>query len=218
MWIAPEIEIEIFQTFLICGLIKKHFSSNIGVSKSKIWEKEPIVWEILQQVIRGHPILLNKAPNLHRLGIHAFQALLVEGCAIFLHPLVCKGFNTDFDGDQMVFHVPLSLKAQAEARLLMFSHTNLLSSAIGDPICVPNQDMIIGLYVLTSVNHRGICANRYNSFNCKKSQNEKISNKNFKNLKYMEKKNHFFAIPMMQLELIDRKESISIVLFGFGGK
>ena len=95
-----EIAIELFQTFLIRGLIRKHFASNIGVAKSKIREKEPIVWEILQEVMRGHPVLLNRAPTLHRLGIQAFQPILVEGRAICLHPLVCKGFNADFDGDR----------------------------------------------------------------------------------------------------------------------
>src|ERR1051325_7261321 len=183
-----EIAIELFQTFLIRGLIRQHFASNIGVAKSQIREKEPIVWEILQEVMRGHPVLLNRAPTLHRLGIQAFQPILVEGRAICLHPLVCKGFNADFDGDQMAVHVPLSLEAQAEARLLMFSHMNLLSSAIGDPISVPTQDMLIGLYVLTSGNRRGICANRYNSFNCQNSINEKRSNNN---LKYMKKKEPF---------------------------
>ncbi|KAL5069205.1 hypothetical protein RYX36_020092 [Vicia faba] len=103
--------------------------------------------------MKGHPVLLNRAPTLHRLGIHEFQPILVEGHAICLHSLVCKGFNADFDVDQMVVHVPLSLEAQAEARLLMFSHTNLLSLAIGDPICLPTQDII----------RRGIYANRYNS-------------------------------------------------------
>src|ERR1051325_427113 len=185
-----EIAIELFQTFLIRGLIRQHFASNIGVAKSKIREKEPIVWEILQEVMQGHPVLLNRAPTLHRLGIQAFQPILVEGRAICLHPLVCKGFNADFDGDQMAVHVPLSLEAQAEAHLLMFSHTNLLSSAIGDPICVPTQDMLIGLYILTSGNRRGICANRYNSFNCQNSINEKRSNNN---LKYMKKKEPFFS-------------------------
>nr|AKZ23879.1 RNA polymerase beta subunit [Asclepias verticillata] len=160
-----EIAIELFQTFLIRGLIRQHLASNIGVAKSKIREKEPIVWEILQEVMEGHPVLLNRAPTLHRLGIQAFEPILVEGRAIFLHPLVCKGFNADFDGDQMAVHVPLSLEAQAEARLLMFSHMNLLSPAIGDPICVPTQDMLMGLYVLTSGNRRGICVNRYNSGN-----------------------------------------------------
>ncbi|KAG5222298.1 RNA polymerase beta' chain [Salix suchowensis] len=169
-----EIAIELFQTFVIRGLIRQHLASNIGVAKSKIREKEPIVWGILQEVMRGHPILLNRAPTLHRLGIQAFQPILVEGRAICLHPLVRKGFNADFDGDQMAVHVPLSLEAQAEARLLMFSHMNLLSPAIGDPISVPTQDMLMGLYVLTSGNRRGISANRYNPFNCRNFQNEKI--------------------------------------------
>ena len=185
-----EIAIELFQTFLIRGLIRKHFASNIGVAKSKIREKEPIVWEILQEVMRGHPVLLNRAPTLHRLGIQAFQPILVEGRAICLHPVVCKGFNADFDGDQMAVHVPLSLEAQAEAHLLMFSHTNLLSPAIGDPISVPTQDMLIGLYVLTSGNRRGIGATRYNPFNCRNSQNEKMSKNNSK---YMKKKEPFFC-------------------------
>ncbi|XP_057545755.1 DNA-directed RNA polymerase subunit beta'-like [Amaranthus tricolor] len=141
--------------------LKRHLASNIGVAKRKIREKEPIVWKILQEVMQGHPILLNRAPTLHQLGIQAFQPILVEGRAICLHPLVCKGFNADFDGDQMAVHVPLSLEAQAEARLLMFSHMNLLSPAIGDPISVPTQDMLIGLYILTSGTRRGICANRF---------------------------------------------------------
>nr|YP_010445491.1 RNA polymerase beta subunit [Bougainvillea modesta]YP_010445577.1 RNA polymerase beta subunit [Bougainvillea berberidifolia]YP_010445835.1 RNA polymerase beta subunit [Bougainvillea infesta]YP_010445921.1 RNA polymerase beta subunit [Bougainvillea campanulata]UTM06115.1 RNA polymerase beta subunit [Bougainvillea modesta]UTM06201.1 RNA polymerase beta subunit [Bougainvillea berberidifolia]UTM06459.1 RNA polymerase beta subunit [Bougainvillea modesta]UTM06545.1 RNA polymerase beta subunit [ len=172
-----EIAIELFQTFVIRGLIRQHLASNIGVAKSKIREKEPIIWKILQEVIQGHPVLLNRAPTLHRLGVQAFQAILVEGRAICLHPLVCKGFNADFDGDQMAVHVPLSLEAQAEARLLMFSHMNLLSPAIGDPISVPTQDMLIGLYVLTSGNRRGICANRYNH---KNYQNERINDNNYK--------------------------------------
>nr|YP_009757141.1 RNA polymerase beta' subunit [Elatostema dissectum]QIM58960.1 RNA polymerase beta' subunit [Elatostema dissectum] len=167
-----EIAIELFQTFVIRGLIRQHFASNLGVAKSKIREKEPIVWEILQEVMQGHPILLNRAPTLHRLGIQAFQPILVEGHAICLHPLVCKGFNADFDGDQMAVHVPLSLEAQTEARLLMFSHTNLLSPTIGDPISVPTQDMLIGLYVLTNGNRRGICVNRYNPCNHRKKQNK----------------------------------------------
>ncbi|CAN6472308.1 unnamed protein product [Victoria cruziana] len=133
-----EIAIEFFQTFVIRCLIK-HLASNIGLAKSKIRKKEPIVWEILQEVMQGHP-----------------------GRAICLHPLVCKGFNADFDGDQMVVHVPLSLEAQAEVRLLIFSHTNLLSPAIGDPIFIPTQDMLMGLYVLMMANRRCICANRYN--------------------------------------------------------
>nr|YP_009722492.1 RNA polymerase beta [Limonium aureum]QGN73716.1 RNA polymerase beta [Limonium aureum] len=168
-----EIAIELFQTFVIRGLIRQDLASNIAVAKSQIREKEPIVWEILEEVMRGHPVLLNRAPTLHRLGIQAFQPILVEGRVLCLHPLVCKGFNADFDGDQMAVHVPLSLEAQAEARLLMFSHMNLLSPAIGDPISVPTQDMLIGLYVLTSGNHRGICANRYNPWNRRNYQKKK---------------------------------------------
>nr|WMV01850.1 RNA polymerase beta' subunit [Terniopsis filiformis] len=178
-----EIAIELFQTFVIRGLIRQHFASNIGVAKSKIREKEPIVWEILQEVMQGHPVLLNRAPTLHRLGIQAFQPILVEGRAICLHPLVCKGFNADFDGDQMAVHIPLSVEAQAEARLLMFSHMNLLSPAIGDPICVPTQDMLMGLYILTSGNRRGIYANRYNASNRKTHQNESIDHNNNKYMK-----------------------------------
>nr|YP_009407251.1 RNA polymerase beta' subunit [Drosera regia]ASA46218.1 RNA polymerase beta' subunit [Drosera regia] len=185
-----EIAIELFQTFVIRGLIRQHLASNLGVAKSKIREKDPIVWEILQEVMRGHPVLLNRAPTLHRLGIQAFQPILVEGRAICLHPLVCKGFNADFDGDQMAVHVPLSLEAQAEARLLMFSHMNLLSPTIGDPISVPTQDMLIGLYVLTSGNRRGICANRYNPWTPRKYQNERIDDTNSK---YMNMKAPFFS-------------------------
>nr|YP_009270122.1 RNA polymerase beta [Neottia ovata]ANT73031.1 RNA polymerase beta [Neottia ovata] len=177
-----EIAIELFQTFVIRGLIRQDVASNTGIAKSKIREKEPIVWEILQEVMQGHPVLLNRAPTLHRLGIQAFQPILVEGRAICLHPLVCKGFNADFDGDQMAVHVPLSLEAQAEARLLMFSHMNLLSPAIGDPVSVPTQDMLIGLYVLTIGNPRGICANRYNKYNsnCRNSKKETVDNNDFK--------------------------------------
>nr|YP_009423433.1 RNA polymerase beta' subunit [Burmeistera cyclostigmata]AQS81773.1 RNA polymerase beta' subunit [Burmeistera cyclostigmata] len=185
-----EIAIELFQTFVIRGLIREHLASNIGVAKSKIREKEPIVWEILREVMQGHPVLLNRAPTLHRLGIQAFQPILVEGRAIRLHPLVRKGFNADFDGDQMAVHVPLSLEAQAEARLLMFSHMNLLSPAIGDPISVPTQDMLIGLYVLTSGNRRGICVNRYNPWNRINYPNERIANTNSK---YTKKKEPFFS-------------------------
>nr|YP_010624378.1 RNA polymerase beta' subunit [Smilax gaudichaudiana]WBF99008.1 RNA polymerase beta' subunit [Smilax gaudichaudiana] len=183
-----EIAIELFQTFVIRGLIRQHLASNIGIAKSQIREKEPIVWEILQEIMRGHPVLLNRAPTLHRLGIQAFQPILVGGCAICLHPLVCKGFNADFDGDQMAVHVPLSLEAQAEARLLMFSHMNLLSPAIGDPISVPTQDMLIGLYVLTMGNRRGICANRYNPYNCRNYQT--VANNNYK---YTKEKEPYFC-------------------------
>nr|UTM96138.1 RNA polymerase beta' subunit [Medinilla sp. Lin681]UTM96139.1 RNA polymerase beta' subunit [Medinilla sp. Lin681] len=181
-----EIAIELFQTFVIRGLIRQHLASNIGVAKSQIREKDTIVWEILQEVMQGHPVLLNRAPTLHRLGIQAFQPILVEGRAVCLHPLVRKGFNADFDGDQMAVHVPLSLEAQAEAHLLMFSHMNLLSPAIGDPISVPTQDMLIGLYVLTIGNRRGICRNRYNPWNRRKYQNERINDTNHQSKKQKE--------------------------------
>ncbi|KAG5512812.1 hypothetical protein RHGRI_038773 [Rhododendron griersonianum] len=149
-----EIAIELFQAFVIRALIIQQLALSLAVAKRQIVEKKPIVWEMLQEVMQGHPVLLNRAPTLHKLGIQAFQPILVEGRAICLHPLVCKGFNADFDGDQMAVHVPLSLEAQAEARLLMFSNMNLLSPAIGDPICVPTQDMLMGLYILTSGNRR----------------------------------------------------------------
>nr|YP_010010981.1 RNA polymerase beta' subunit [Salvia brachyloma]QOI00876.1 RNA polymerase beta' subunit [Salvia brachyloma] len=189
-----EIAIELFQTFVIRGLIRQHLASNIGVAKSKIRGKERIVWEILQDVMQGHPVLLNRAPTLHKLGIQAFQPVLVEGRAICLHPLVCKGFNADFDGDQMAVHVPLSLEAQAEARLLMFSHMNLLSPAIGDPISVPTQDMLIGLYVLTSGNRRGICVNRYNPWNHKSCQNKRSDKNKYKHMKEAFFSNSYDAI------------------------
>nr|AEX10172.1 RNA polymerase beta [California macrophylla]AKF43431.1 RNA polymerase beta' subunit [California macrophylla] len=178
-----EIAIELFQTFVIRGLIRQHLAPNIGTAKSQIREKERIVWEILKEVMQGHPVLLNRAPTLHRLGIQAFQPILVEGRAICLHPLVCKGFNADFDGDQMAVHVPLSLEAQAEARLLMFSHMNLLSPSIGDPICVPTQDMLIGLYILTSGNRRSLCVNRYNLWNRRNCQTERIDDNNSRYMK-----------------------------------
>ena len=113
-------------------------------------EKErPEVWDILEEVIREHPVLLNRAPTLHRLGIQAFEPVLIEGKAIQLHPLVCTAFNADFDGDQMAVHVPLSLEAQLEARVLMMSTNNILSPANGKPIIVPSQDIVLGLYYMT---------------------------------------------------------------------
>src|SRR5690606_38875476 len=116
----------------------------------KLVEKErPEVWDILDEVIREHPVLLNRAPTLHRLGIQAFEPILIEGKAIQLHPLVCSAFNADFDGDQMAVHVPLSLEAQLEARVLMMSTNNVLSPANGAPIIVPSQDMILGLYYIS---------------------------------------------------------------------
>ena len=111
--------------------------------------EEAVVWDILDDVIREHPVMLNRAPTLHRLGIQAFEPILIEGKAIQLHPLVCSAFNADFDGDQMAVHVPLTLEAQLEARALMMSTNNILSPASGEPIIVPSQDVVLGLYYMT---------------------------------------------------------------------
>nr|YP_009549176.1 RNA polymerase beta' subunit [Llavea cordifolia]AYW16325.1 RNA polymerase beta' subunit [Llavea cordifolia] len=156
-----EMSIELFQAFVIRNLIGRHFACNLRAAKCMIRRKDPIIWEVLREVMRGHPVLLNRAPTLHRLGIQAFQPILIEGRAICLHPLVRGGSNADLDGDQMAVHVPLSLEAQIEARLLMFSHINLLSPATGDPVSVPSQDMLLGLYVLTIEDKQGIYRNRH---------------------------------------------------------
>nr|YP_008965102.1 RNA polymerase beta subunit-1 [Nageia nagi]BAK86687.1 RNA polymerase beta subunit-1 [Nageia nagi]BAO19786.1 RNA polymerase beta subunit-1 [Nageia nagi]BCK60641.1 RNA polymerase beta subunit-1 [Nageia nagi] len=162
-----EIAVELFQAFLIRSLIERHIAPNLRAAKSLIRDRAPIIWSVLKEVLRGYPLLLNRAPTLHRLGIQAFQPILIEGRAIRLHPLVCAGFNADFDGDQMAVHVPLSLEAQAEARLLMFSHINLLSPATGDSLCVPTQDMLLGLYRSTLENNQGIYENKSHPYNSK---------------------------------------------------
>nr|YP_009240195.1 RNA polymerase b'-subunit-1 [Sciadopitys verticillata]AMO00762.1 RNA polymerase b'-subunit-1 [Sciadopitys verticillata]BCK60783.1 RNA polymerase beta subunit-1 [Sciadopitys verticillata] len=162
-----EMAIELFQVFLIRNLIELNIATNIRTAKSIIRDRRPIIWNVLKEVMQRHPILLNRAPTLHRLGIQAFLPILIEERAIRLHPLVCAGFNADFDGDQMAVHVPLSMEAQAEARLLMFSHTNLVSPTIGDPICIPTQDMLLGLYRSTLENNQGIYKNRYHPYNSK---------------------------------------------------
>ena len=147
-----EMAIELFQPFVIHHLIYAGLVNNIKAAKALIQKNEPIVWEILADVMTGHPILLNRAPTLHRLGIQSFEPILVEGRAIKLHPLVCPAFNADFDGDQMAVHVPLSLEAQTEARLLMLAPNNFLSPATGDAILTPSQDMILGCFYLTTDN------------------------------------------------------------------
>lgn len=147
-----EMAIELFQPFVIHHLIYAGLVNNIKAAKALIQKNEPLVWEILADVMRGHPILLNRAPTLHRLGIQSFEPILVEGRAIKLHPLVCPAFNADFDGDQMAVHVPLSLEAQTEARLLMLAPNNFLSPATGDAILTPSQDMILGCFYLTADN------------------------------------------------------------------
>jgi DNA-directed RNA polymerase subunit beta' len=122
------------------------------LAKKLIQKSEPFIWKVLDKVLKGHPILLNRAPTLHRLGIQAFEPILVDGRAIKLHPLVCPAFNADFDGDQMAVHIPLCLEAQTEARLLMLAPNNFLSPATGEPILTPSQDMVLGCYYLTANN------------------------------------------------------------------
>ncbi len=145
-----EMAIELFQPFVIHRLIKNGLVNNIKAAKKLIQQNDSKVWEVLAEVIVGHPVMLNRAPTLHRLGIQAFEPILVDGRAIQLHPLVCPAFNADFDGDQMAVHVPLSLESQAEARLLMMACYNILSPATGRPIITPSQDMVLGCYYLTA--------------------------------------------------------------------
>jgi DNA-directed RNA polymerase subunit beta' len=145
-----EMAIELFQPFVIHRLIKNNLVNNIKAAKKLIQRGDPSVWDVLEEVITGHPVMLNRAPTLHRLGIQAFEPIIVEGRAIQLHPLVCPAFNADFDGDQMAVHVPLSLESQAEARLLMLASNNILSPATGSPIVAPSQDMVLGCYYLTA--------------------------------------------------------------------
>ncbi|MEM8543600.1 MAG: DNA-directed RNA polymerase subunit gamma, partial [Cyanobacteria bacterium P01_H01_bin.119] len=139
-----EMAIELFQPFVIHRLIRQGLVNNIKAAKKLIQRNDPSVWDVLEEVIESHPVMLNRAPTLHRLGIQAFEPILVDGRAIQLHPLVCPAFNADFDGDQMAVHVPLSLESQAEARLLMLASNNVLSPATGKPIITPSQDMILG--------------------------------------------------------------------------
>lgn len=148
--LPKEMAVELFQPFLIRRLITNQFVQTVLGAKRLIQSKEPIIWQILHQVLKNHPILLNRAPTLHRLSFQAFQPKLVAGRAILLHPLVCSAFNADFDGDQMAVHVPLSFEARAEAWKLMCSRNNLLSPATGQPVLVPSQDMVLGCYYLTT--------------------------------------------------------------------
>jgi DNA-directed RNA polymerase subunit beta' len=141
--------LELFKPFIMSRLVKRKMVQNIKAAKKMVESMVPEVWDILEEVIAEHPVMLNRAPTLHRLGIQAFEPLLVEGKAIQIHPLVCAAFNADFDGDQMAVHLPLSWEAQAEARILMLSANNILSPANGKPIAVPSQDMVIGIYYLT---------------------------------------------------------------------
>lgn len=147
--LPKEMAIELFKPFVVNKLIERGYVQNIKSAKKKIERSESVVWDILEEVIDGHPVMLNRAPTLHRLGIQAFEPVLVEGRAIQLHPLVCTAFNADFDGDQMAVHVPLSIEAQTEARMLMLATNNILAPATGKPIITPSQDMVLGMYYLT---------------------------------------------------------------------
>ena len=155
--LPKKLALELFKPFIFAKLQLRGEATTIKAAKRLVEREGPEVWDILEQVIREHPVMLNRAPTLHRLGIQAFEPVLIEGKAIQLHPLVCTAFNADFDGDQMAVHVPLSLEAQLEARVLMMSSNNILSPANGEPIIVPSQDVVLGLYYLTrtSINARG---------------------------------------------------------------
>ena len=154
--LPKKMALELFKPFIYSRLDAKGLSTTVKQAKKLVEKEKPEVWDILDEVIREHPVLLNRAPTLHRLGIQAFEPVLIEGKAIQLHPLVCAAFNADFDGDQMAVHVPLSLEAQLEARVLMMSTNNILHPANGQPIIVPSQDIVLGLYYL-SLHERGRC-------------------------------------------------------------
>ena len=149
--LPKEMALELFKPFVMERLVSLKLSHNVKSAKRAVEKVRPEVWDILEEVIRDHPVLLNRAPTLHRLGIQAFEPILVEGKAIKLHPLACTAFNADFDGDQMAVHVPLSMEAQAEARFLMLAHNNILKPQDGRPVISPSQDMVIGCYYLTII-------------------------------------------------------------------
>ena len=155
--LPKKMALELFKPFIYGKLERRGYATTIKAAKKMVEREDAIVWDILDEVIREHPVLLNRAPTLHRLGIQAFEPILIEGKAIQLHPLVCAAFNADFDGDQMAVHVPLTLEAQLEARALMMSTNNILSPASGEPIIVPSQDVVLGLYYMTrdKVNAKG---------------------------------------------------------------
>jgi len=155
--LPKKMSLELFKPFIFNKLLRRGLATTIKAAKKMVEKEGPEVWDILDEVIREHPVMLNRAPTLHRLGIQAFEPVLIEGKAIQLHPLVCTAFNADFDGDQMAVHVPLSIEAQLEARTLMLATNNILSPASGDPIIVPSQDIVLGLYYMTreSINVAG---------------------------------------------------------------
>ncbi len=148
--LPKKIALELYQPFIIRRLKELGHADTIKSAKKMLERKDEEVWDILEEVIQNHPVLLNRAPTLHRMGIQAFEPVLVEGNAIKLHPLVCKGFNADFDGDQMAVHLPLSIEAQVEAHTLLMSTNNIFSPANGSPIISPSQDVVMGCYYITS--------------------------------------------------------------------
>ena len=156
-----EMAIELFQPFIIRELINQGLASNMKIAKNLIQHNEAIIDPVLEKVLKNHPIFLNRAPTLHRLGIQAFEPVLVQGRAIKLHPLVCSAFNADFDGDQMAVHIPLSIEAQAECYMLMLAPYNFLSPANGEPIIMPSQDMVLGCYYLTINNIKGLLGSNH---------------------------------------------------------
>ena len=217
--LPKEMAIELFQPFIIRELRKNISETTIIKAKKLIQEQHPIIWKILQKILRSHPILLNRAPTLHRLGIQSFQAKLVEGRAILLHPLVCTAFNADFDGDQMAVHVPLSFQARAEAWKLMWSRNNILSPATGDPIIVPSQDMVLGWYYLTTNIHDDVSSYVFNN----NSQLKQISifspfTKSKKQQNNASIKLYPSASSFSNLEIFDYFSNVDDVLIAFNQK
>ena len=147
--LPAKMALELYKPFIMKKLVDKDIVYNIKKAKTLVEQETPEVWTVLDEVVKEHPVLLNRAPTLHRLGIQAFEPVLVEGKAIRLHPLVCHAFNADFDGDQMAVHVPLTHAAQIECWTLMLSDTNLMNPANGQPVVFPSQDMVLGIYHLT---------------------------------------------------------------------
>ena len=147
--IPREMAIQLYKPFVINELVNQKIAQSSKFAEKMIERLDPQIWDVLEEIMDNHPVFLNRAPTLHRLGIQAFKPKLVEGRAIRLHPLVCTAFNADFDGDQMAVHVPLSIEAQTEARMLMLATNNILAPANGKPIITPSQDMVLGIYYLT---------------------------------------------------------------------
>src|SRR5205809_6182314 len=147
--LPKKMALELFKPFIFNKLEMQGIATTIKAAKREVEAETPVVWDILEEVIREHPVMLNRAPTLHRLGIQAFQPVLIEGKAIQLHPMVCAAFNADFDGDQMAVHVPLTEAAQREAREIMVSAHNLLKPASGDPVMTPDKDVVVGCYYIT---------------------------------------------------------------------